>query len=284
MRASICVGDYAKTPYVIEELDLRVYSMEELCYCLRENAFLLDISLMKDGLVNWIGKECGLSQLAHILHPMIHKQGSLSAFVLAIMEYTGLYDGNVLGQVEQVLKKGSGLSNIERRKSQVDFLIGKKKYVAAIRGYDDLLDRWQEDERKGRRVPGSKTYADILHNKGVALCGMMRYEEGFRCFKEAYTVCQEAVYLRAMLIAQRMQLNDKEYVAFTQQYPECYELSLHLEKELEECRELWQQQPEFVRLEERKAYRQGNESRKYYEENDRITKMIKNQYRFTISE
>ena len=45
MRVSVCVGSYATIPYTIEELELSVYSMEELCYCLKENAFLLDVSL-----------------------------------------------------------------------------------------------------------------------------------------------------------------------------------------------------------------------------------------------
>ena len=45
MRVSVCVGSYAKMPYRIPGLGTDVYSMEELCYCLKENAFLLDLSV-----------------------------------------------------------------------------------------------------------------------------------------------------------------------------------------------------------------------------------------------
>ena len=45
MKASLCVGEYCETAYNIEELEIRVYCMEELCYCLKENAFLLDMSI-----------------------------------------------------------------------------------------------------------------------------------------------------------------------------------------------------------------------------------------------
>ena len=48
MKASLCVGEYCETAYNIEELEIRVYCMEELCYCLKENAFLLDMSIMND--------------------------------------------------------------------------------------------------------------------------------------------------------------------------------------------------------------------------------------------
>ena len=57
MKASLCVGEYCETAYNIEELEIRVYCMEELCYCLKENAFLLDMSIMNDKLVDWIGWE-----------------------------------------------------------------------------------------------------------------------------------------------------------------------------------------------------------------------------------
>ncbi len=40
MKASLCVGEYCETAYNMEGLDIRVYCMEELCYCLKENAFL----------------------------------------------------------------------------------------------------------------------------------------------------------------------------------------------------------------------------------------------------
>ena len=56
MKASLCVGEYCENAYNVEGLDIRVYSMEELCYCLKETAFLLDLSIMNDKLVDWIGE------------------------------------------------------------------------------------------------------------------------------------------------------------------------------------------------------------------------------------
>ena len=61
MKASLCVGEYCENAYNVEGLDIRVYSMEELCYCLKENAFLLDLSIMNDKLVTGSEKnvKCG---------------------------------------------------------------------------------------------------------------------------------------------------------------------------------------------------------------------------------
>ena len=122
MKASLCVGEYCENAYNVEGLDIRVYSMEELCYCLKENAFLLDLSIMNDKLVDWIGEECKVWELAKQLYPMVHKQGSLSVFVVTILQYVGMYDPEEILQVEQVLKQGAGLSNLEKRKSQIDYI------------------------------------------------------------------------------------------------------------------------------------------------------------------
>jgi len=34
MRVSTCVGNYAEIPYSVPGLEINVYSVEELCYCL----------------------------------------------------------------------------------------------------------------------------------------------------------------------------------------------------------------------------------------------------------
>jgi len=147
--------------------------MEELCYVMRENAFLLDVTLLNDGLLDWIDQQCGLKELARALYPVVHKKGSLSVFVVSILNFVGLYDEQTVSEVERVLKMGAGLSGIERKKSQIDYLVKKKKYAAAIRGYDDLITKWQEQDRKEQASSGAECLAAIWHNKGVAMAGLM---------------------------------------------------------------------------------------------------------------
>ena len=199
MKASLCVGEYCETAYNIEELEIRVYCMEELCYCLKENAFLLDMSIMNDKLVDWIGEECRVRELAKQLYPMVHKQGSLSAFVLTILQYVGIYGEEELQAVAQVLKQGSGLSNLEKRKSQIDYMVEKRKYAAAIRGYDMLLETWSDLEREGRELPAGKVRAAILHNKGVALTGLMLYDKAAEYFREAWQADPDRSHLMLIL-------------------------------------------------------------------------------------
>ncbi len=284
MRISICVGDYAKTPYCIPGLEINVRSMEELCYCMRENAYMLDLSLLDDGLVRWIEQECGLKELAGALHPLIHRKGSLSSFAVMILEYVGFYDSVTIRQVEQVLKQGAGLSSIERRKSQVDYLVRKKKYVAAIRGYDQLLQKWEEQERSGAVLPAASCLAAILHNKGVAYAGMMQYGMAAELFRLAWEKDPREDYHIAHLAAKRMQLAESEYVAYVAGNPEDYRYTLELEKRMERFSEEWELQPEYLQLYNRRESRTGGDGKRYYEENDRLMQLLKDNYRDSCSE
>ena len=112
MRISVSVGEYAKTPYYVPGIERSVYCMEELCYCIREDAFLLDLTFLNDGLLDWIERECGLRDLARALYPLVHKQGSLSSFAVMILQYVGLYDNEVIREVEQVLKQEIGRAHV----------------------------------------------------------------------------------------------------------------------------------------------------------------------------
>lgn len=262
---------------------MNVYCMEELCYCLKENAFLLDLSLMNDGLLHWIEQDCGLKELAKALHPLVHRQGSLSAFVGMVFHFTGLYSEAETREVEQVLKQGAGLSRIEKRKSQVDYLVQKKKYLAAVREYDSLMMKWQELEDREEPLPAVSCLSAILHNKGVALAGLMLYDRAAECFLAAYETDQDPDCYRDYLAAKRMALTEEEYVAFAAGRAENYEHTLELEKELDLLLEEWEQQPEYLLLNSRRERRSSINKQSYYEEGDRLIQALKDSYRSSVS-
>lgn len=247
MKASLCVGRYATTSYCIEGIEVLIYSMEELCYCIKENTYLVDVSLMNDGLLEWIDRECGLRDLVRILNPLVHKAGSLSAFVTAIMEYTGFYGPDVIRQVEQILKQGAGLSRIERQKKLTDQLVVQKKYSKALQGYDLLLAKWQHAPGDGgvRMLPAAEVKASILYNRGAVYAALFLYNQAAEDFWEAWQTDRREEYMLAFLAARRLELPEKEYIAMTANLPESFEMSLALEKKLDELKIDWRGTVEY---------------------------------------
>lgn len=284
MRVSVCVGNYGTIPYCVPGLEINVYCMEELCFVLKENAFLLDLSLMNDELLDWIREECGLKELAGALSPLVHRQGSLSALVVTIFRFVGLYDEGTVAEVEQVLKRGAGLSSIEKKKSQADYLVRKKKYNAAIRGYDSLIEKWQEQSMAGEVLPASECLALIWHNKGVAFAGLMTYAKAADCFLKAYEAENRKDFYRDYLAAKRMEMTESEYVSFAAGNAEGYELALELEKDMERLTDEWEQQPEYLRLYGLSELKSGDGRQKYYEEGERLSQTLKDSYRRSVAE
>lgn len=283
MRVSVCVGDYAEIPYCMPGLGICVRSMEELCYVMRENAFLLDVSLMNDELLGWMEKQCGLRELARGLYPVVHKKGSLSVFVVSILNYVGLYDGKVVAEIERVLKQGAGLSNIERRKCQIDYLVKKRKYAAAIRGYDSLIGKWHEQDKQEQAVSGAGCLAAIWHNKGVALAGLMIFPRAAECFLKAYEIEEREDYYLEYLAAKRMELSESEYVSLVAGKTGKYELTLALEKKMEQMNEEWQQRTDYLQLNHFRELRGGEQRQKYYEQCENYSRTLKDSYRRCVA-
>jgi len=250
---------------------------------MRENAFLLDVSLMDMRLAEWIERECGLEDLAKELYPIIRKHGSLSAFVSIILEYVGLYGDDVIREVERVLKEGSGLSGLQKRKNQVDYLVRKGKYGEALRQYNDLLTKWEE-ENQGEGTCGKDVKAAILHNKGVALAALLEYAQAAECFREAFTLTSEEIHYRNYLAAKRMELDEEAYVSFLADGMENYEGLLALEKRIEEIEQEFKQDEAWHKLSLLKEWRGGNQKQMYYDEVETITQALKDGYRDSVEE
>ena len=219
-----------------------------------------------------------MDELAGKLYHLVHKSSSLSTFAVMILRYTGLYDEDVIREVEQVLRQGAGLSTVEKRKSQVDYLVQKRKFLSALRGYDQLLGNWGEFADEQGQQPAAATRAAILHNKGVAYAGLMLYERAAECFLEAYEAGGGEDDQISYLAAKRLELSEEDYVTFAAEHASDYQSALDLEKRIRQLVQEWEGQPEYRRN------LRGTDRQKYYEENEDLTQALKNGYRKNIGD
>ncbi len=273
MRAVACLGNYAKVPYYFEKLDIRVFCMEELCYCLKENAFLLGTEIMQDNLLKFIANECDVPKLARELYPLVHKKGSVSTFVSMILEYVGFYSQEEISQVERVLKQGAHLSDFEKRKVQIDYMVEKKRYASALEEYEQLYES----------MPKSVGAARILHNMGVVYANMMRYQKAAECFLQAYEISGNEDSFIAYLGAKRFELTDREYVDFAAGLPQHYANELELEKILEQAGENWENSPGYMGILNMKEWREEERLNQYEAESRMILENLKNEYRSSVN-
>ncbi len=69
----LCQTKKAEKPYFVENISTNIYSLEELCYYLYHNLYLVDSSVMNEGLCIWISEELDLPRLAAKLRPHLGK-------------------------------------------------------------------------------------------------------------------------------------------------------------------------------------------------------------------
>jgi tetratricopeptide (TPR) repeat protein len=186
----ICHEPIAALPYYVEGLGQNLYSMEELCYYIAKNTYLLDESFMTEELCTWVEKEMNLYRLGEQLRDIMREQGLLSDFVLAILESTSYVTMKEMQEIVLTIRQMEEKSDFECSKIRADQLMERRKYLAAIYEYKRLLD--SEDAKKESKL----ICGNILHNLGTAYARLFLFEEAADCYSRAYRLNEAGESLR----------------------------------------------------------------------------------------
>ena len=138
-KVLLCTGKYAETPYHFEGVCVNVYCVEELCYLLASNPFMIDAEIMDKELAQWLDAECGLTELSHQLLTLFRRGSQPGTFVNTILDYVNYCTLEDRKKIDEVLQNNAGLSQYERQKKQGDFLIKNGRYQLAVQEYEKLL-------------------------------------------------------------------------------------------------------------------------------------------------
>jgi len=251
------MGNIAKNPYVLKNPGIPVYTIEEFCYCVKENAFLIEESIISRELVDWIRDECGLTQLADSLYVFLRMKSSLSAFLATILEYVGFYTPDEIKAVEQFLKTGDELDEYEKKKKAADYLVGIKRYGMAAEQYHRLLLILPEEY--------SNLRGRILHNLGYLLTGKFLFEEAAKLFEQAYQLTGEKESMLQALAARRLYMDEQAYIVYVAERSEqLYDFSMEVEMRVEALTEKWRNSTQMQELENILLYERS--SKEEYEE------------------
>lgn len=271
----LCTGKYAQTPYRFENICVNIYSVEELCYLLSANPFMIDAGIMDRKLAEWIDTQCGLTELGHQLLNLLQKGIQPGIFVDAILDYVNYNTKEERERIQEALQGSAGLTELERSKKQGDYLTETGRYQLAITEYERILTELPEAEKELR--------ASVYHNLGVAYGNLFQFESAARYFKRAYELSDREESGIHYLLAQRKQLTEGAYITFLAENARYYELSLKVEKMLREATDGFEATRESRMLSALKIYKDEGNTASYYEEMDRIITRLKEHYRESVT-
>lgn len=228
----LCNGNYAKTPYYVAEEDLHLFSVEELCYYLYKNAFLLTDDFFSDELLLWIREELGLPVFSDALEECRKKEDILQSSVEYLFLTTGYYGQEQVEKLRKVLNDGSRLTVQEKRKLRADAYCKRQKYALAISEYEEILKNCEEDRIKLK--------AKLYHNMGTAYAGMFVYGRAAEYYQKAFQVYPNTESYVQYLTALKLHNSPAEYLSYLSEHPESYEDSLEVESRLKRIEQDWE--------------------------------------------
>ena len=200
----LCLGTLSTTPYFLSGLGVNIYSMDELCYYLCVNAYILDNDLIDVRLCDYMRDNLDMAPLAAKLRKMIKDGKTLGEMVTTILVDTKYCKDEEISRIKQILVDNASLSFAAKRKVRGDNLLCANKYPRAIEEYQYVLSVLNKEEEP-------ELYSSILHNVGCAYALMFLLDKAGDYFKQAYEVDESRESLVLYLVCLRLTAKKEDY-------------------------------------------------------------------------
>ena len=174
------------------------------------------------------------------------------------------------------MRGNDGLSPYERQKAKADYLLGEKRYLAALQQYQSLAAEVPSNEKL--------LLARLYHNMGVACAGMFFYGQAADWFMKSYQTDGKKEGLKMYLAALRMGQQENAYIEYIAAHPEYHELSLEVERMVKRAEGSFEGTDENRMLVTYQVMKEEGSgalggSTPYYEEIGKLTAGLKERYR-----
>ena len=202
----LCHKKRARQPYEITRVHIRVHTIEELCYYVCNNLYLIDHTFMNRQLCDWIDTELELEELANRLRDALSQNCTQEQFVITLLKGPVIYNISEINKIQIKLDKLKNQKEVERSKFKADCLMESKEYEDAILVYQSIVNGSWDDS------VSMQFYGHIYGCLGTAYGRMFLYEEAASAYKEAYRLCEETDVLKAYLYCCMKSKAPEEYV------------------------------------------------------------------------
>ncbi len=249
----LCHERHATHPYEITRIHCKIFTIEELCYYLCNNLYLIDYTIMNEQLCVWLDEELGMGTLAGQLRDVIRLHGSIEKFVLTILKDSRIYRDTEMIRIQNVLERLRNQKDIERQKYKGDNLLESGEIEEAILVYQAILNQ-EKDESVD-----AKFYGRIYAGLGAAYGRLFLYQESARMYDRAYQICEDPNLLKPYLYASYKYMSLEEYHILLTKHENYVEINARMRQEMEDIRNGMQLELNDVLLEKwKRQYRRSH--------------------------
>lgn len=195
MSYILCKTKTAKKPFFIENISTNIYSMEELCYYLYNNLYLIDDTLLNEKLCVWLKDELGLQGLSKKLTALMEQKVSVGEMILPVFKEIYYLSHEQMRIFLAKLSQYEAQPERVRLKMKGDYLFGNEKFRNALNVYKKSLQTPAMDET------GSQFEGSVYYNMGCAHARLFEMSEARECLKTAYDMLHSHKVLTGYLTA-----------------------------------------------------------------------------------
>lgn len=222
----LCHNKRAKQPYEVGRMHLRLYTIEELCYYVCNNLYLIDHTIMNRQLCEWISSELGLDRLAEKLGDELAKNCTEEQFILQLLQGSDIYAQSEINKIQSILENLKSQKEVEKAKYKADTLLSSGEYSAAVLVYQSIVNGdWDDSMNK-------EFYGRVYACLGTAYGRLFLYEEAANAYKEAYHICEDMDMLKAYLYSCYRSRSAAEYTKMLSGNPLYLSTSSQLKDEM----------------------------------------------------
>lgn len=226
----LCHEKHATHPYEITRIHCKIFTIEELCYYLCNNLYLIDYTIMNEQLCTWLDEELELSDLAGQLRDVMRLRGSVEKFVLTILKSSRIYRDPEMIRIQNTLERLRNQKDIERQKYKGDNLLESGEIEEAILVYQAILNQ-EKDESVD-----AKFYGRIYAGLGAAYGKLFLYQESARMYDRAYQICEDRALLKPYLYASYKYMSLEEYHILLTKHEDYVEINAQMRQEMEDVK------------------------------------------------
>jgi len=204
-RLILCSGKRAATPYHFKMTGVNIYSIEELCYYLYENIYMITEDEFTKQLCDFIDKELGLPDRAAKLRDMIRIHAGLKDLVVCVLCSSDYYMEPEIKRILHIIDEIAGLSQIKRNILLADQCLSFKNYTEAKRMYQAILNSEDAGTLDGKEI------GNIFHNLGIIALHLTGFLEATELFYTAYEHNHNTESLHQYLFATKLSQDEETY-------------------------------------------------------------------------
>lgn len=271
-----CSSPLALTPYHFRLTDTNVYSMEEVCYYIWHNIYMIQEEVFDREFVMWIEKELHMEETSHKLAFLIQDHKNLKDIVVTICCSCDYYDEEEINALIRLMDEIEQMPAYARKKHKGDTYLVCHSYEKALEEYEKVFE---SDEILHAE---KEAYGSIFHNMGVAYSNLAEFRKAAEYFLKAYEQNKKDASLSQGLFALRLSKDVEGYKKALVDFDVSPEKQLQWEKEYTQVISQSSQCREALKIEKlRNVMKSGNVA-EYYDKVHKYVLDWKNEYRKQI--